>query len=128
MDSFTQLGAVRSTLSHIVVAVRTFKFAITYQYDPRVKKLDYFFFILGPIGHELPAKNWDNLCDNMWLPNWARLNNFTQSERNFQSDKVFSKKHKKVELMLIGNDVSIHIMYKSLKHKKNWVWRFFLDE
>lgn len=57
MDSFTQLGAVRSTLSHIVVAFRTFKFAITYQYDPRVKKLDYFFFIPAPIGHELPTKD-----------------------------------------------------------------------
>ena len=57
MDSFAQLGAVRSTPSHTVVAFRTFKFAITYQCDPRVKQLDYFFFIQGCIAHELHVKN-----------------------------------------------------------------------
>ena len=57
MDSLAQLGAVRSTPSHIVVAFRTFKFAITYQCDPRVKQLDYFFFIQRCISHELHVKN-----------------------------------------------------------------------
>ena len=46
-----------------MVAFRTFKFAITYQCDPRVTKLDYFFFIQGRIAHELPVKNRENLSD-----------------------------------------------------------------